>query len=72
MAMVQDILNWIELQIDNHNYPEFGEGYQVDSMKILSNDPKVGVDTSTNPPLARYSITIAIEYLDNTKKLWTV
>lgn len=70
MALVQDILNWIDCQSNNHNYPDFGEGYQIDNMRVLSNDPKVGVDTSTNPPLARYSIGIEIEYLDNTKKLW--
>jgi hypothetical protein len=71
MAIVQDILNWIERQSYDKNYPDFGEGYQIDDIRVLTNDPNVGVDTSTNPPLARYSISIEIEYLDNTKKFWT-
>lgn len=71
MALVQEILDWINEQSDLHNYPDFGEGYVVEEMETLTDDPKVdGIDTSVNPPLARYSFKIRIEYLDNTKKLW--
>ena len=72
MAIVQEIMDWIEEQIDNRHYPDFGTDCVIDSMEVLSNDPDLdGVDTSVNPPLARYSIGVQIEYLDNTKRLFS-
>ena len=71
LALVQEILDWLNTQSYDRHYPDFGEGYVIESMETLSNDPKLdGVDNSVNPPLARYSIGVQIEYLDNTKKLW--
>lgn len=71
MAMVQSILDWIEEQASNCNYPDFGEMFPVESMETVTTDPDLdGIDTSVNPPIARYSIAVRIEYLDNTKKLW--
>lgn len=71
MAIVQDILDWINEQADNRVYPNFGTDYIVEDMATLSVDPDLdGIDTSVNPPLARYSIGVKIEYLDNTKILW--
>jgi len=71
MALVQEIMDWIEKQADERHYPDFGENYIIESLRNLTDDPKLdGVDISVNPPLARYSIGVQIEYLDNTKKLW--
>ena len=71
MAMVQEILDWINTQAEEYNFPDFGIECVIESMETLTVDPNVdGVDTSVNPPLARYSIGVKIEYLDNTKKLW--
>lgn len=71
MAMVQEILDWINSQAENYIFPDFGTQCVIESMETLTVDPNVdGVDTSVNPPLARYSIGVKIEYLDNTKKLW--
>lgn len=71
MAVVQDILDWINVQADEDNYPDFGADYIIESMRTLTSDPDLdGVDVSVNPPLARYSIGVRIEYIDNTKMLW--
>ena len=71
MAMVQDILDWINEKADNRVYPDFGSDYVIENMTTLTSDPDVdGIDTSVNPPLARYSVGVQIEYLDNTKKIW--
>lgn len=71
MAIVQSILDWIDEQADNENYPDFGENIEIEGMSTLSTDPDLdGIDTSVNPPLARYSIGVKIEYLDNNKVLW--
>jgi hypothetical protein len=40
-------------------------------METLTTKPDiVGVDTSSNPPMAVYRISIQIDYMDNSKKLW--
>lgn len=71
MAVVQEILDWINTQAENKVYPDFGEDYFIESMSTLTSDPDLdGIDTSVNPPLARYSVGVKIEYLDNTKAIW--
>jgi len=71
MAAVQEIMDWINEQGAEHNYPDFGDGYIINDMKCLTDDPNLfGVDTSVNPPLAKYSFVIRIEYLDTTEVLW--
>lgn len=71
MAKVQEILDWINEQSDKGNFPDFGQDCVVDNMITLTSDPDIdGIDTSVNPPIARYSIGVKIEYLDNSKKLW--
>lgn len=71
MAIVQEILDWIDEQNDNHNYPDFGECTIVDSVKVLSTDPNLsGIDVSVNPPVARYTIGVKISYIDNSKAIW--
>lgn len=71
MAKVQEILDWINEQSNNLNFPDFGEGYDVDEMTTLTTDPDIdGIDTSVNPPIARYSVGVKLKYLDTTKKCW--
>lgn len=71
MAIVQEILDWIDTQSDLHNYPNFGEDYVVDDIETLTSDPDLdGIDTSVNPPIARYSVGVVIQYIDKTKQLW--
>lgn len=65
---VQGIIDWINEQADAGNYPDFGSNYIIDSMQPTSNNPSLnGVDTQVTPALAKYSITIQIDYLDKTK-----
>ena len=71
MAKVQQILDWIEEQSDNCNFPDFGDECVVEEMFPLSTDPDIdGIDTSVNPPIARYSVGVKLMYLDKTKVIW--
>ena len=71
MLDVQSIMDWIEEQADNENYPNFGADCIIDSMKTLSNNPNLnGVDTNVKPALAKYSMSIQIDYLDTSKVIW--
>lgn len=72
MAIVQEILDWIEEQADGANYPDFGSECNIEDMRTLTSDPDLdGIDKSVNPPIARYSIGVQIDYIDNTKKIWS-
>jgi len=71
MAKVQAILDWIDEQSENRNFPDFGPECEIDEMTTLSTDPDIdGIDTSVNPPIARYSVGVKLLYLDNSKKIW--
>lgn len=68
---VQDIMDWINTQADLMNYPDFGEDCVIDSMHTTSDNPNLnGVDTSVSPALAKYSMSIQIDYLDTSKAIW--
>lgn len=69
-AEVLELLDWINEQNELHNYPDFGTDCIIDEMKVLTNKPEVmGVNTSLNPPMVIYRITLQIDYLDNSKKI---
>lgn len=71
MLDVQGIIDWVDEQADNKNYPDFGEGCTVESMTALTDNPNLnGVDSTIQPALAKYSISIRIEYVDTTKTIW--
>lgn len=71
MEIVQEILDWIDEQAEVENFPDFGEFCEVEDMSTLNTDPDLnGIDTSVNPPLAKYTIAVRIGYIDNSKKLW--
>ena len=68
---IQGIIDWITEQNDLHNYPNFGDGCIIDSMRTTTENPTLnGVDTSVQPALAKYSMSIQIDYLDTTKVIW--
>jgi len=68
---VQGIMDWITEQAEEQNYPDFGEGFEIDNMQTTSDNPNLnGVDTSVTPALAKYSMSIQIDYLDKTKSIW--
>jgi hypothetical protein len=68
---VQQVLDWINEQDELQNFPDFGSDCPIEKMETLTTKPDiVGVDTSSNPPMAVYRISIQIDYIDNSKKLW--
>ena len=70
-AEVQSLLDWINKQGEDFNFPDFGEHIEVEEMKTLSAKPVLlGVESSLNPPMAIYRIVIQLDYIDNTNRLW--
>ena len=68
---VQGIIDWVREQAEARNYPDFGAECIIDDMTTKSENPNLdGVDTSATPALAKYSITIQIDYLDTSKSIW--
>ena len=66
---VQSIIDWINEQADAENYPDFGEDCFIDDMRTLMDNPHTnGVDTSLTPALAKYSISVQIDYIDYSKR----
>lgn len=71
MFDVQEILDWVEAQAEERNFPDFGENCEIDSMQTSSDTPNLnGVDSSIKPALAKYSMSIFIDYIDKTKQIW--
>lgn len=70
---VQSILDWVNAQGEDQNYPDFGSKCIIESMQALTNEPNLNsVDNSSTPALAKYSISIRIEYIDTSKVIWNV
>lgn len=68
---VQEIMNWVNEQADLGNYPDFGTECIIDEMRTTAENPNLdGVDTSLSPALAKYSMSIQIDYLDISKAIW--
>lgn len=71
MAKVQEVLDWINEQSDIQNYPDFGSDCEIEEMQTLTTDPDIdGIDTSVNPPIARYSVGVKLVYRDYSKTVW--
>lgn len=72
LAEVQSLIDWITEQRDNSNYPDFGESINIDDMYCTTDKPVLlGVFQDTlGTPTARYSMTIMVEYIDNSKMIW--
>ena len=68
---VQEIIDWITEQNELKNYPDFGADCMIEEMIALTENPSLnGVDTSVQPALAKYSVSIQIDYIDFSKQLW--
>lgn len=68
---VQTLINWISEQNKLQNFPNFGEDCEIQSIETTSENPNFeGINTEVTPTLAMYSISIRIEYIDNSEKLW--
>ena len=68
---VQGIIDWVTEQSLAKNFPDFGEDCVIDDIRTTSDNPNLnGVDTSTTPALAKYSISIQVDYLDNSQRIY--
>lgn len=71
MLDVQSIIDWITEQNDIRNFPNFGDDCVVEEIVALTDSPNVnGVDKSSSPAIAKYSIAIRVQYLDKSKLIW--
>lgn len=71
IADVQKLIDWIAEKEDAHVYPDFGSTCEIQKIETTTETPNFnGVDTSVTPPLAMYTIQIAVEYIDTSKVLW--
>lgn len=71
MSDVQDLIDWINEQSEAHNYPDFGEDCIVDDIQTTTATPRLdGVNTEITPPLAMYTVSIIVDYIDISRKLW--
>lgn len=70
MLDVQGVIDWIEEQNDNRNFPNFGTDCIIDSIRTGADNPNLnGLDSNVAPVLAKYSISVIINYLDNSKAI---
>lgn len=68
---VQGIMDWVNTQARAHNYPDFGSDCIIDNMRTTSENPNLnGVDTQVSPALAKYSMSIQIDYIDTSNAIW--
>ena len=72
LVEVQAIIDWINQQGEDKNFPDFGEDCQIDEMKCTTDKPVLmgTFQDNVGTPIARYSMTIQIDYLDTTKLVW--
>lgn len=70
-TQAQEILNWIIAQNRVSNFPDFPSTCTIEEMKPLTTKPElVGVDTSKNPHMAIYRISVQIDYIDTSECIW--
>lgn len=71
LAYVQALIDWISEQDELKNFPNFGEECDVDGIETSAETPRLeGINMEVAPPLAMYSVTIRIHYVDNSKNIW--
>ena len=67
----QQVADWITEQSSLRNYPDFGSDCVIDDMLVVTDQPNMnGVDRAVTPALAKYSISIRIDYIDYSKAIW--
>jgi len=68
---VQGLIDWIDDQRSSGNVPNFGNGYTVESVTSLNDQPNMAWLDAVNydPPLAKYTVTIRVEYIDFTRAI---
>ena len=68
---IQGIIDWVTEQNEMRKFPDFGSKCIIDSIYTTTENPDLaGVDKSVSPQVAVYTITINVDYLDISKKVW--
>jgi len=68
---IQGIIDWVTEQNDSQNYPNFGDNCIIDAIYTTTENPNLaGVDKTVSPQVAVYSVTINVDYLDISRKVW--
>lgn len=71
MSDIQALMDWVTEQELLENYPDFGNDCIIESIQVTSENPNFdGINDEVSPPLAMYSMTIEISYLDIKQKIW--
>ena len=71
IAVVQKLVDWVTLQNKNRNFPDFGANFVIDEIRTTTNNPNLKqIDATRSIPLAQYSFTIQVIYIDNTDVIW--
>lgn len=71
LAYAQALIDWISEQNELQNFPNFGTDCDIDSIETSTETPSLeAINAEVSPPLAMYSITIRIRYIDNSQKIW--
>ena len=71
MASVQSLIDWIEEQNNNRNFPNFGEDCLVEEIRTTTSNARLDqIDATQSNPLAKYSFTVQIDYVDRSNMLW--
>ncbi len=72
LANIQAMMDWINEQGENHNYPDFGKNCVIEDMHTTAENPSVdGINTAITPALCLYSLEIWIDYIDYSKVIWS-
>lgn len=68
---VQELIDWITAKNKAREFPDFGDTCLIDEIRTTSDNPNLnGVDTNVKPALAKYSISIQIDYLDISERIY--
>lgn len=68
---VQQVADWVTEQSTLRNFPDFGDKCVIDDMAVVTDQPNLnGVDRAVTPVLAKYSISIRIDYIDYSNAIW--
>ena len=67
---VQELSSWRDEQRYEGNAPDFGDQCVVDDVKSMNNEPVLAwVDAQQAPPIAKYTVTVRVEYIDYTNSI---
>lgn len=70
LAQAQALIDWIDEQNDNRNFPDFGETCLIDDIQTTTDTPQFdGINDELSPQLAMYSIAIVVNYIDKSKMI---